>query len=75
MGSPVPVVPFRKPYDWKVGLWKGAKTAALFATPLLLEALSKDATVAALLPEAWREWAVVIALGARVALNRKKQQG
>ena len=75
MGSPVPVVPFRKPYDWKVGAVKASKTAAVVVVPLLLEHFSHEDNVKAFLGPEWIGLAGVIAGAIRFYANRRKQQG
>lgn len=69
MSAAVPVVP---EYSVAKGIWKGVKTGALVAGPLVLQYLATDEHAAGVLPPKYAGLAGVLAGLARFLLNRRK---
>lgn len=71
MSDVTPVTPAPK-YSALKGAWKGVKTAALVAGPLVLQYLAADEHAAGVLPPKYAGLAGVLAGLARFLLNRQK---
>lgn len=69
MSATVPVVP-EKYSVWK-GIWKGVKTGALVAGPLVLTYLANESNTASILPPKYIGLAAVLSGLAKFLLNRQ----